>query len=292
MCVDVHPASVHSGVGRLQNCKCVERYFSCPFHSLLLLLANRDQCARHGGQEVIEVKTEQISWSRATMEAVSRSRLGETSISVYPAAKRCLDVICASVLLACLLPLMVLIGLAIWLDSPGPVVFRQTRVGRWGEKFTMLKFRSMFAEADEKAHAAFAKEYINGHASAACPDENGRAVFKPNGDKRITRVGRWLRRTSLDELPQLVNVLMGDMSLVGPRPAVPYEVSEYSKWHLQRLAVLPGLTGLAQISGRSGLTFEKIVRLDLEYIRCRSLTLDLAILIKTIPVVLRAKCAA
>jgi lipopolysaccharide/colanic/teichoic acid biosynthesis glycosyltransferase len=241
---------------------------------------------------LIEVKTEQMPWSRATMEAVCRRRFAETRFSLYPAAKRCLDVICASVLLACLSPLMALIALAIWLDSPGPAVFRQRRVGKWGKQFTMLKFRSMFVEADEKVHAEFARDYINGHARAGGSDANGQVVYKPNGDKRITRVGRWLRRTSLDELPQLVNVLRGDMSLVGPRPAVPYEVSEYSRWHLQRLAVLPGLTGLAQISGRSGLTFEKIVRLDLEYIRHRSLSLDLAVLAKTIPVVLRAKCAA
>ncbi len=241
---------------------------------------------------MIEVKTEQISWSRATMEAVCRSRFGETRISLYPVAKRCLDMVCAVVLLATLLPLMAIIGLAIWLDSPGPVVFRQTRVGKWGKKFTMFKFRSMSAQADDMVHAAFAKDYINGHAGAACSEENGEVVFKPNGDKRVTRVGKWLRRTSLDELPQLLNVLRGEMSLVGPRPAMPCEVSEYSKWHLQRLAVLPGLTGLAQISGRSGLTFEKIVRLDLEYIRHRSLLLDLAILIKTVPVVLRAKCTA
>jgi lipopolysaccharide/colanic/teichoic acid biosynthesis glycosyltransferase len=187
---------------------------------------------------------------------------------------------------------MLTIGLAIRLDSSGPLVFRQTRVGKWGEKFTMLKFRSMFLEADENEHAAFAKEYINGHGRASCPDDAGHAVFKPNGDKRVTRVGKWLRRTSLDELPQLVNVLRGEMSLVGPRPAMPCEVSEYSKWHLQRLAVLPGLTGLAQISGRSGLTFEKIVRIDLAYIRHRSLLLDLAILAKTVPVVLRARCTA
>jgi len=241
---------------------------------------------------VIEVKTDQMSWSRSTMEAVCRGRFGDTHISLYPVAKRCLDIICAAVLLACLLPLMALIALAIWLDSPGPIVFRQTRVGKWGKKFTMLKFRSMFAEADEMAHAVFAREYINGHAPETFSDETGKPVFKPNGDKRITRVGKWLRRTSLDELPQLLNVLRGEMSLVGPRPAVPYEVAEYCKWHLQRLAVLPGLTGLAQISGRSGLTFEKIVRLDLEYIRHRSLVLDVAILIKTIPVVLRARCAA
>jgi lipopolysaccharide/colanic/teichoic acid biosynthesis glycosyltransferase len=191
---------------------------------------------------------------------------------------------------------MALIALAIRLDSSGPAIFRQKRVGQWGKQFIMFKFRSMHANADEKVHRQFASDYINGnghkHKKNGASSGTEEGVYKPNGDKRITRVGKWLRRTSLDELPQLLNVLRGEMSLVGPRPAVPYEVDEYSKWHLQRLAVLPGLTGLAQISGRSGLTFEKIVRIDLVYIRRRSLVLDLAILLRTIPVVLRADSAA
>jgi lipopolysaccharide/colanic/teichoic acid biosynthesis glycosyltransferase len=204
-----------------------------------------------------------------------------------------MDLIFAAVLLVVLSPLMAFIALMIRLDSPGPAVFLQQRIGKWGREFTMVKFRSMYRDADEEVHRKFASDYINGNghtkaeSSAVEP-----AVFKPNGDHRITRVGKWLRRTSLDELPQLLNVLRGEMSLVGPRPAVPYEVEGYSRWHLQRLAVPPGLTGLAQISGRSGLTFEKIVRLDLLYIRRRSLALDMLILLKTIPVVLTAKCVA
>ena len=243
---------------------------------------------------MIEAKTDEISWSKITVETVYRTRLAEPRALLYPTAKRYMDVICAVVLLVLLSPLMALIALAIRLDSPGPAIFRQKRVGKWGKQFTMLKFRSMHVDADQEVHRKFASDYINGngHKKTANSSTGDDEVYKPNGDKRVTRVGKWLRRTSLDELPQLLNVLTGEMSLVGPRPAVPYEVEEYSRWHLRRLAVLPGMTGLAQISGRSGLTFEKIVRLDLVYIRRRSLALDMAILLKTILVVLTAKCAA
>ena len=242
---------------------------------------------------MIEAKTNTVSWSRNTTETMRRTGLAAPRISLYPIAKRCMDVVCAAILLVLLSPLMALIALAIKLDSPGPAVFRQKRVGRWGKDFTMFKFRSMYAHADEEVHRQFAKEYINGNTPRIAGSSlNSGARYKLNGDRRITQVGKWLRRTSLDELPQLINVLKGDMSLVGPRPAVRYEVEEYSDWHLQRLAVLPGLTGLAQISGRSGLTFEKIVRLDLLYIKRRSLALDVLILLNTIPVVLKAKCAA
>lgn len=244
---------------------------------------------------MIEAKTDEIPWSKITVETVYRTRSAEPRVSLYVRTKRCIDFVCSIALLVLLSPVMALIALAISLDSPGPAIFRQKRVGRWGREFTMLKFRSMHADADDQVHREFASDYINGNGHAkrgtySTSDDKG--LYKPNGDKRITRVGNWLRRTSLDELPQLVNVLRGEMSLVGPRPAVPYEVEEYSNWHLQRLAVLPGLTGLAQISGRSGLTFEKIVRLDLEYIRRRSLALDVEILLKTIPVVFKAECAA
>ena len=241
---------------------------------------------------MIEAKTKSIPWSRVTVETSCETRLAEPRASLYPLAKRCIDTVFAVALLVLLAPFLALVALAIRLDSPGPAIFRQKRVGRWGREFTLFKFRSMYADADEEVHRQFAAQYINGHKAGGEQSANGRLVFKPNGDKRITRVGRWLRRTSLDELPQLLNVLRGEMSLIGPRPAVSYEVEQYSHWHMQRLAVLPGLTGLAQISGRSGLTFEKIVRLDLEYIEKRSLALDLVILAKTIPVVVKAKCVA
>ncbi len=238
---------------------------------------------------MIEAKSKPLPWSSVTVETISTPRIAEPRAALYPIAKRLLDIGCAAVLLVILAPFLALMALAIRLDSPGPAIFRQTRVGKWGREFTMYKFRSMFTNADQEVHRKFATDYINGN--GVNKTEAGQVVYKPNGDKRVTRVGKWLRRTSLDELPQLINVLRGEMSLIGPRPAVRYEVEQYSKWHLQRLAVLPGLTGLAQISGRSGLTFEKIVRLDLLYIENRSLIFDLAILLKTIPVVLKAKCA-
>jgi len=241
---------------------------------------------------VIEAKSKPIPWSRVTVENICRTRLAEPRASLYPLAKRGVDIFVAAVLLVLLVPFLALTALAICLDSPGPAIFRQKRVGRWGREFTLFKFRSMYANADEEVHRQFATQYINGHKADGEASADGRLVFKPNGDKRVTRVGKWLRRTSLDELPQLLNVLKGEMSLIGPRPAVPYEVEQYSHWHLQRLAVLPGMTGLAQISGRSGLTFEKIVRLDLEYIEKRAILFDLLILAKTVPVVVKAKCVA
>lgn len=243
------------------------------------------ELAGYGGHQVIKMRSDTAAWSRITIETVHKARLASPRRVSYLTAKRWMDVLCAVVLLAVLFPLMVLIALAIKLDSSGPAIFRQKRVGRLGREFVMFKFRSMFAHADQAVHRQFAKQYINGH-------NGGQAVYKLNGDGRITRVGKWLRRTSLDELPQLFNVLSGEMSLVGPRPAVDYEVEQYSQWQLKRLAVVPGLTGLAQISGRSGLTFEKIARVDIEYIERRSLVLDVWIMLQTIPVVLKAKCAA
>lgn len=243
---------------------------------------------------MIEAKRRPVQWSRARVETVRNRDAGLPQAPLYPLAKRWVDISCAAVLLLLLSPVLGMIALAIRMDSSGPAIFQQRRVGKWGREFVMYKFRSMYANADDKVHRRFAKEYINGNGKVhAAHDSNLNApVYKPNGDGRITRVGRWLRRTSLDELPQLLNVVRGEMSLVGPRPAVPYEVEQYSRRHLRRLAVLPGLTGLAQISGRSGLTFEKIVRLDIDYIDRRSLGLDLAILLRTVPVVVQAKCSA
>ncbi len=205
---------------------------------------------------------------------------------LYTWAKRCFDIVVSLLLLLALSPLIAAIALLIRLDSPGPAIFKQRRVGKGGREFTLYKFRSMYHNADEDVHRVFAKRYIKGQGET---DEQGR--YKPKSDPRVTWVGHVLRLTSLDELPQLVNVLKGEMSLVGPRPAVHYEVDEYKRWQLQRLAVLPGLTGLAQISGRSSLHFDKIVRLDLAYIEERSFWVDLKIVLLTIPVVLFAKCA-
>jgi lipopolysaccharide/colanic/teichoic acid biosynthesis glycosyltransferase len=242
---------------------------------------------------VIEVKTKPISWSRLSVETVDATRLTVPELPLYPVVKRLMDVTLAAIAFIALLPFMALIALAIKLDSPGPAIFQQTRVGRWGRDFVIYKFRSMDVDADENVHREFATNYINGHSSKfGIPSASGEVVYKPNGDNRVTRVGKWLRQTSLDELPNLLNVLKGEMSLVGPRPVVRYEVEQYSKEHLQRLAVLPGMTGLPQVSGRGRLTFKQAVRLDLQYIERRSLALDIAILVRTIPVIFMTKATA
>ncbi|HNT06468.1 MAG TPA: sugar transferase [Anaerolineae bacterium] len=233
---------------------------------------------------MIEVKTKPITWSRISIETAVPSLLALPRLSYYPAVKRAMDLLLASLLLALLSPLILLIAVAIRLGSPGPALFRQTRVGLNGRHFTMLKFRSMYNGCDQTVHQRLARRFVNGQAR--------QSVYKVVGDVRITPLGRWLRKTSLDELPQLVNVLRGEMSLVGPRPVVPYEVEQYTPYQRQRLYAVPGMTGLPQVSGRSGLTFDKIVRLDLEYIRHRSIGLDIWILLRTIPAVLAARATS
>jgi exopolysaccharide biosynthesis polyprenyl glycosylphosphotransferase len=188
--------------------------------------------------------------------------------------KRALDVVMASVALVVLAPVFLVIAIAIQLDSPGPVIFRQERVGKGGAVFTCLKFRSMCVDAEERIVDLKEQNEATG------------PLFKIREDPRCTRVGRFLRRTSLDELPQLWNVLCGEMSIIGPRPALGSEVQEYAPWHRRRLEVAPGITGLWQVSGRSDLTFDEGVLLDVYYIENWSLFLDLRILIKTIPSVL------
>ncbi|MDQ2687283.1 MAG: sugar transferase [Armatimonadota bacterium] len=192
---------------------------------------------------------------------------------------RALDVALSAVLLLTLLPLFAVITLAVCLDSRGPVLFRQTRVGQGGRRFCLLKFRSMVTDAEARRETL---ELYN---------ERTGPVFKMRRDPRVTRIGRWLRRWSLDELPQLLNVLRGDMSLVGPRPALPSEVDRYSDLQRARLTVPPGLTGLWQVSGRASLSFERAVELDLLYVQRRSLSLNLSILLRTLPAVLSGRGA-
>ncbi len=207
---------------------------------------------------------------------------------LYALTKRIFDLLLAALLLLLFAPLMLVIALVIKVTSPGPAILVQERGGKGGKIFAFYKFRSMYNNSDNTEDEQYAREYIHGNHQAARPRSG---VFKPANDKRITPVGKWLRKTSLDELPQLLNVLKGDMSLVGPRPSMPYEVDVYKPWHFRRLEVLPGITGLAQIKGRSSLTFQEIVSIDLEYIERRSLLLDLEILLKTLPVVLSARGA-
>jgi len=194
-------------------------------------------------------------------------------------AKRGLDVLVAAAALAAAAPLMLVAAVAIKLDTPGPVFFRQQRVGQWGRRFDCYKFRSMYLDAEARK------------AELISFNEADRVVFKMKHDPRVTRVGFILRKFSIDELPQLVNVLKGDMSLVGPRPPVPPEVDQYSYAHLQRLDAVPGITGLQQVSGRSDLTFQRWVQLDLQYINEQSLWTDVRILLKTIPAVISGRGA-
>ncbi|MCP4164795.1 MAG: sugar transferase [Chloroflexi bacterium] len=205
--------------------------------------------------------------------------------TLYRVSKRSFDLIVACMLLVLLSPLYLLIFFAIKLDDRGPVLIVQNRVGLGGKVYNFYKFRSMTVGVNHMdEHRAFAQHVIRGEITKG-PQSNG-GLLKPTGDGRaITRVGRVLRRTSLDELPQIFNVIIGNMSLVGPRPSMDYEVEAYYDWYLPRLSVLPGITGLAQINGRSSIPFPEIVSWDLQYIEKRSCTYDLRILYKTLPVV-------
>jgi exopolysaccharide biosynthesis polyprenyl glycosylphosphotransferase len=195
------------------------------------------------------------------------------------AMKRLLDVAVAAVALLLASPIILITALAIKIDSPGPVFFQQTRVGKNGRHFACFKFRSMYANAEAMK------------ALLAAQNEADGPVFKMKRDPRVTRVGAVIRKFSIDELPQLLNVLKGEMSLVGPRPALPKEVAQYQFEQLGRLHALPGLTGLQQVSGRSDLSFDRWTQLDLQYVSEQSLWQDLKILIKTIPAVISGRGA-
>lgn len=192
----------------------------------------------------------------------------------YKSTKRTLEIIFCLLMAPVLIPLASIIAIMIRFNSPGPILFTQERIGKGGRSFKMFKFRTMYHDINRDTHRAFMRAFVNGQATA----KNGRQVFKPFDNNHITRVGRLLRKTSLDELPQLINVFRGEMSLVGPRPNVTWEVEEYKGWHKERLEVLPGITGLAQVRGRSGILFDEIVQYDIEYIKNQSLWLDLKIL--------------
>jgi lipopolysaccharide/colanic/teichoic acid biosynthesis glycosyltransferase len=209
---------------------------------------------------------------------------------LYGRIKRALDLAGSLALLVALAPLLLLIALAVKLTSPGPVFFRQVRVGQMMRPFTILKFRTMSDTADHAVHHEFVSRFIQ--AGAAQQPTGASPVFKITNDPRVTRVGRLLRKTSLDELPQLWNVLRGEMSLVGPRPPIPYEVAQYKTWHCRRvLEAKPGITGLWQVTGRSRTTFDEMVRLDIRYARTRSLSNDLKILLATPAAVIAGKGA-
>lgn len=210
-----------------------------------------------------------------------------------------MDVVLATLLFIFLSPLMLLIAILIKLDTSGPIIFVQERVGArrrsedgrtiWEiRNFPFYKFRSMVQNADPSIHQAFIKAFVEGRVETL---DTAGAKFKLTNDPRVTRIGQILRKTSLDELPQLVNVLKGEMSLVGPRPVPTYEVAEYQAWHSERLATLPGLTGLWQVQGRCEVPFEEQIRMDIKYVRNQSLWLDIKILFLTIPAVLSGRGA-
>ncbi len=193
--------------------------------------------------------------------------------------KRALDIFVSLAALVFLWPVIALAALAVRLDSPGPIFFKQTRVGKWGREFQVYKFRSMYIDAEQRKQALMEQNEADG------------PVFKMKKDPRITRVGRFIRKTSIDELPQLINVLRGNMSLVGPRPPLPRETEQYEYYQRKRLDTTPGITGLQQVSGRSDLNFDRWVSLDIEYIEKQSFWMDIKILLKTIPAVLTGRGA-
>ncbi|HXV13404.1 MAG TPA: sugar transferase [Candidatus Krumholzibacteria bacterium] len=197
------------------------------------------------------------------------------------AAKRVVDIVFSLAVMVLGLPFYALIAALIKITSEGPVLFVQDRVGRDGQPFKFYKFRTMLVDCTDAQHRNFAEDFIKGRLMH--DEENGR-VFKLKNDPRVTAIGRFLRRTSLDELPQFINVLRGEMTLVGPRPPLAYELAHYKEWHRGRLAVKPGLTGLWQVSGRSTVPFDEMVMLDLYYIENWSLALDMKIILRTVPV--------
>ncbi len=236
------------------------------------------QCERERVRARIVPDLFQLALSRVDIEdlgGIPIIGVKEVSITGWNLAfKRISDIVFSLIGLILFSPLMLLIALAIKLDSPGPVLFKQIRVGKGGQKFVFYKFRSMHQGAEEEQPKLTDLDEVVG------------PTFKIRNDPRCTRVGRILRRTSLDELPQLYNVLRGEMSLVGPRPALPSEVEQYKEWHRRRLEISPGITGLWQVSGRSELTFDEMCLLDIYYLENWSPLLDLKIALKTIPAVI------
>jgi lipopolysaccharide/colanic/teichoic acid biosynthesis glycosyltransferase len=208
---------------------------------------------------------------------------GGSSKKRFPlVVKRVIDVLGSAALLLVLGPVLAVIALAIKLTSKGGVIFQQERLGQAGSRFKCLKFRTMYSNNDHKVHQEFVQQFIAGQAGSENGDSGKTAVYKITNDSRVTPFGRFLRKTSLDELPQFWNVLRGEMSLVGPRPSLPYEFAVYDIWHRRRvLEVKPGVTGLWQVSGRSRMSFDDMVRLDLRYSQSWSIWLDLKILLAT-----------
>lgn len=229
------------------------------------------------------------STSLARAEETPQELLRRHQLAWYEAVKRVLDLLIASLVLLCLWPLWLAIGAAVRFSSPGPVLFRADAVGLRGRPFLCLKFRTMHVDADDSHHRAWIEKYVKENQPYTVRlDDQGRKrrVFKVVDDPRVTSVGRFLRRTGLDEVPQLINVLRGEMSIVGPRPPRVFEYAHYTEYQKRRLDVLPGITGLYQVTARAQASFDEMLRIDLDYISRRSLRLDLAIMARTVPVML------
>jgi lipopolysaccharide/colanic/teichoic acid biosynthesis glycosyltransferase len=262
----------------------------------LILRISRGIAARRSPEAsegfAIRLYTHSVSASDPVAAGIDRVLTSVTdedpAVVRFARLKRVLDILGSSALLLALSPVLLLIALAVKLTSRGPILFRQTRIGTGAAPFAMLKFRTMYTGADHAIHRDFVTQFIK----AGVASQGDRAPFKLTNDPRITPLGRILRRTSLDELPQLLNVLRGEMSLVGPRPPLPYEVEQYEAWHRRRvLEAKPGITGLWQVKGRSRTSFDDMVRLDLRYARGCSVWTDIKILLATPAAVISGKGA-
>lgn len=258
---------------------------------------NLDSALKKDGSENIIVSIyifpEEGSKESGSPELLFYPDLSKRSLSQSPFVfKRIMDFIGGVAGLIIFSPLFLVIPICIKLASEGPVFFRQERLGQYGKRFTFLKFRTMCANNDPSIHQEFTKNLIRGGKDCAKSGNGGQAVYKIKNDPRVTPFGRFLRKTSLDELPQFINVIKGEMSIVGPRPPIPYEYENYDFWHRRRvIGVKPGITGLWQVMGRSSTTFDEMVRLDIKYMRDWSLWLDLKIIAQTPLTVLFGKGA-
>lgn len=207
-------------------------------------------------------------------------------LTTYRWWKEILDRLMALIIIVVLCPLMAVIAIVIRLDSPGNPIYRRQQIGEKGRTFKMYKFRTMYINNDDSEYKSFIVKYTRENAPYMV-GQDGKAVYKFVNDPRVTRFGAWLRKTNLDELPQLLNVLKGEMSIVGPRPDIPFAVSMYKDWHRKRLGVKPGITGLWQVCRRKSLPFEGMVRLDINYIKRQSFFLDVKVLFLTVVTILR-----
>lgn len=258
------------------------------FHSKISSVFQAELSGELRSKLAVTVHVFPESWSQDGAKPVADSRLypdlsaNEPRKRAQIIGKRMLDIIASSALLFLLSPLLAMIALAIKLTSKGPSLFQQERLGQFASRFKCLKFRTMYSNNDPKIHKEYVQRYISGQAAGEDSNSGNGNVYKITNDPRVTPIGRFLRKTSMDELPQLWNVLTGNMSLVGPRPPVPYEFQVYDVWHRRRvLEIKPGVTGLWQVYGRSRTCFDDMVRMDLRYCNSWSLWLDLKILLAT-----------